>query len=168
MAQRFYADPANFGVGLPVIGANSITFSEADPIVVNSSGFLDLASTSSKILGFSLETIGALTSDNQTVAGVCPKYVYAEGVLVVFPIAAAVAATQTMLGEYFIFSGTTSGAFTLNATSSATVGQLLALGLNPNNQSPNGAGSTTAGTAAELSELVVRAAFKQTDAYASS
>lgn len=163
MAQRFYNDPANFGIGYPVIGANSITFGIGDPVYINTSGFLDLVSTSSKVLGYSVDDVGLMTSSNQTVAFVTPKYCYADAVLMVFPFAAAAAATQTQVGEYAIVSANTSGAFTLNASTSATVGQFLIVGINPNNQ-----GSTSAGSAAELSEVVVRAAFLQAELYASS
>ncbi len=156
MAQRFLNDTAGFGVGYPIIGANSVTFTEADPVYINTSGFLALGTSSDKVLGFSTDTISTLASDNQTVAKVCPKYLYHDAVLVVYPLAAAAAATQTMIGEYVVISGTTSGAFTVG-TNSATVGQFLVVGINPNNN-----GSVTDGTTAELSELVLRVAFPQT------
>lgn len=162
MAQRFLQDPANFGVGYPIIGANSIAFSEADPVYINTSGFLALGTASDKVLGYSLDTITALASDNQTVAMVCPKYCYADAVLVVIPLAAAAAATQTMIGEYVVLSGVTSGAMTVT-TNSATVGQFLVLGINPANN-----GSVSAGSTAELSELVLRASFIQPFTSASS
>lgn len=153
MAQRFYGDPLAGGVGYPVIGANSITFSAADPVVINSSGFLDLSTTSTKILGWAIDDSVVMTSTNQTVAFVCPKYVEAKNVKVVLPTASAVALTQTSVGEYFVLSGTTSGAFTVNTTSSATVGQLLCLGFNPDND-----GTTTDGVfkvAADAGETTV-------------
>lgn len=162
MAQRFLNDAAGFGVGYPVIGANSVTFSEADPVYINTSGFLAIGTATDKILGYSNETITALAADNQTVAMITPKYVYADAMLMVYPLAAAAAATQTMVGEYTDISGTTSGSFTLNASTSATAGQFLILGLNPNNS-----GSTTAGSTTELSELVVRASFLQSATTAS-
>lgn len=156
MAQRFYNDPAGFGTGYPIIGVNSATFSEGDPVYINTSGFLALGTASDKVLGYSTDTISALTSDNQTVAMVCPKYFYEDAVVMIYPLAAAAAATQTMIGEYTDISGTTSGSFTMNASTNATTGQFLILGINPNN-----GGSVSAGTTAELSELVVRVALRQ-------
>lgn len=146
MAQRFYNDPAGFGIGYPVIGANSATFSEADAVYINTSGFLDVATTSSRILGFSNETISALASDNQTVAKVTPKYVYTNGVLVVYTASGAI--TQTMVGEYADFSSTTSGAQTVSNTTSATTGQVFIVGFDP-----AGDGTTT--------DVVIQAAEPQ-------
>ncbi len=161
-SQRFFDDPAGLGVGYPVIGDNSAVFSLADPVFIDTDGFLDICTTSSKILGYSLATL-TMASDNETVAQVCPQYVYQEGVLMVYPITGAGAATQTMVGSYTVFSDVTSGGFTTSASDSDTVGQLFIVGINPVN-----GGSTTAGSATELSELVVKAAFKQTDTYAAS
>ena len=153
MAQRFLNDPAGYGVGYPIIGANSITFNEADAVYVNTSGFLDIASTSSAILGFSLETAAAMASDNQTNAKICPKYAYAEGVIVVYPASGAI--TQTMVGEYANFSSATAGAQTVSNSTSATVGQFFITGFDPNND-----GTTT--------DVVVKVAFRQDRTTASS
>ncbi len=131
MSQRFFNDPAAFGVGYPVIGANSIAFATADAVYINTSGFLDIATTSSRILGFSVDDVSTLTSDNQTVAKVCPKYVYANNIIMVFPASGAI--TQTMVGEYADFSSTTSGAQTVSNSTSATAGQLFIIGFDPAN-----------------------------------
>jgi hypothetical protein len=153
MAQRFLHDPAAFGVGYPVIGYDSIVFYTADAVYIDSNGYLNTASTSSKILGYSLDNI-TMSATNSTVAKVCPKYVYAENVEMVYP--ASTTLTQTMVGEYAVFSSATAGAQTLNAsTTSGTVGQFLILGFQLADD-----GTTYEG--------IVKAAFKQSDCYASS
>ena len=153
MAQRFLRDSAAFGNGYPVIGYDSIVFYVADAVYIDSNGFLNTASTSSKILGYAVENI-TMSSTNSTVAKVCPKYVMAEEVEMVYPASGAI--TQTMVGEYAVFSAATAGAQTIAYnTTSATVGQFLIVGFDP-----AGDGTTT--------DVVVRAAFKQSDCYASS
>lgn len=151
MAQRFLQDPSAFGTGYPVIGANSEAFAVGDAIYINTSGFLAVATTSSKILGYS---VGAITmaSDNQTVGLVKPQYVYAENVLMVYPGDSA--CTQTKIGEYADFVSTTSNAQTINGTVGAT-GQFLVVGFDP-----AGDGTTT--------DYVVIAAERQKDGYAQS
>ncbi len=153
MSQRFYSDPEANGVGYPVIGDNSAAFSIADPVFIDTDGFLDTCTTSSKVLGYSLDTV-TMAADNETVAQVCPEYVYADLVHVIYPAATSVF-SQTQVGSYFIFSGTTSGAFTVNITNSDTVGQLQLLGFDPAKD-----GTTTDG--------VFRATFRQGDTYAAS
>lgn len=145
MAQRFARDPAFYGVGYPVIGANSIVFNTADALYINTSGFLDIASTTSKIFGYSLGDI-TMASDNQTVAKVKPPYAPAQGVEVIYPANGAI--TQTMVGEYTVFSSATAGAQTISNTTSATVGQFVVLGFDPDND-----GTTT--------DVVVKAAVDQ-------
>jgi hypothetical protein len=155
MSQRFYSDPLAQGVGYPVIGDNSAVFNYADAVFIDTDGFLDTATTSSKIMGFCIAS-GPLTmtSDNETVAMVCPQYVYSDNVQVIYPAASSVF-SQTLVGSYFVFSGTTSGAFTMNITNSDTVGQFQLLGFNPDND-----GTTTDG--------VFRVALDQRDVSASS
>lgn len=155
MSQRFWSDPLAQGVGYPVIGGNSVVFNSADPVYIDTSGFLQIATTSSKIMGFHVD-LGpvTMTSDNQTVAQVCPKYVYAANVQVVYTAATSVF-SQTQVGSYFILSGTTSGAITVNITNSDTVGQLQLLGFDP-----EVSGTTTEG--------VFRVAFDQGAVSASS
>lgn len=154
----FFQDTSNFGVGYPVIAANSVTFSEADPVYINSSGFLALATTSSAILGFSLDTIGAVTASNQTVGLVCPKYLNADEVLAVYPTSDGSSFTQASVGQYFVLSGVTSGAMTINSTGSATTGQFILLGFGPD--SPT-VGLGSGGTA---SNGLFRVAANQGDA----
>lgn len=151
MAQRFLNDPAGFGVGYPVIGGNSAAFSYADAVYIDTSGWLQVATTSSKVLGFALDTV-TMASDNQTVAKVCPKYVYADGVLVV--LGGDSACTQTKVGEYADLVTTTSGSQVLNGTTGAT-GQFFVLGFDP-----EGDGTTT--------DYVIRVAEPQTFGFAQS
>src|ERR1035437_9807354 len=98
MSQRFYSDPLAQGVGYPVIGDNSAVFNYADAVFIDTDGFLDTATTSSKIMGFCIAS-GPLTmtSDNETVAMVCPHYVYSDNVQVIYPAASSVF-SQTLVG----------------------------------------------------------------------
>lgn len=152
MASRFLTDPTANGVGYPVIAANSVALSVADAVYINTSGFMDVASTSSKVLGFSLDTITAVAGDNQTVAKVCPKYCYPDGVTIV--ITGDSACTQTKVGEYADLVTTTTGAQVLNGTVGAT-GQFFVIGFDPNAD-----GTTT--------DYVVMVAEPQQSGYAQS
>jgi hypothetical protein len=151
MAQRFLQDPAALGVGYPIIGNNSVALAVGDAVTINGGGFLDIASTSGKILGYCLEAV-TMASDNETVAKVCPKYTYAEDVLMVYPTDEAV--TQTSVGQYADFSSATTNAQTLNLVAGAT-GQFLVIGFDP-----TGDGTTT--------DAVVIAAERIKDGYAQS
>jgi len=154
MAQQqvFLHDPAGYGDGYPIIGANSIVFYNADAVYINTSGFLDIATTTSKILGYAVENI-TMAATNQTVAKVCPKYVYADVVEMVYPTSGAI--TQTMVGEYAVFSSATAGSQTISNTTSATVGQFLVIGFDPFASS-------------DTSAVVVKAAYRQDDCYSAT
>ena len=129
MAQRFLTNPDDKGVGYPVIGGNSVQFSVGDAVYIDTSGWLAIATTSSRIIGYCLEDI-TMSATNQTVAKVCPKYTPADEVLMVYTGAAA--GTQTMIGEYVDFSTVTTGAQVVNTSStSSSSGQFLILGVDP-------------------------------------
>lgn len=128
MAQRFLNDPLAQGVGYPVIGKDSIVFYIADALYIDTDGLLTTATTGSKILGYSLENV-TMAATNSTVAKVCPKYVYAQNVLVVYPADEALA--QTGVGAYTVFASATAGSQTLDGTISDTVGQFQIIGFNP-------------------------------------
>lgn len=152
MAQRFRTDPYATGLGYPVIAKNSEAFATGDAVYIDTSGFLAKATTSSKVLGFALDTV-TVASDNQTVAKVCPKYVPAMDVLMQYT--ADVAVTQTKIGEYADFSAVTSGGFTVGVNGSGATGQLFILGFDP-----EGDGSTD--------QVVVKVAEPQQLAFAQS
>lgn len=124
--QRFLQEYTKSDMGYPVIAANSTTFSKADPLTINASGFLIVATAGTKIIGFSLEDV-TTTSTNQTVAMYCPQYVKAQGVVMAFT--ADQAAVQGDVGGYADLSGTT-GAIQINLATGAT-GQFLVLGIGP-------------------------------------
>lgn len=149
MAQRFRRDPANYSVGAPIIVANSKALSVADAVSINSSGFLDVAGTSAKILGYSLDDIAAVASNNQTVAQVTARYVYADAVEVVYPISGGVAATVANLGQYCNLVTTTTGAQNVTAAASmgANTGQFLVMEFTPENDG--------------VAEVTVKAAWRQ-------
>jgi hypothetical protein len=134
MSQYFLRVADKGGVETPIIGNNSEALSYADAVTIDSDGFITVASTSSKILGFCLET-KTMASDNETVAKYCPLILPADGVTMVYTADQAV--TQTDIGTYADLVTTTSGAQVLNLAGGAT-GQFIVVGFDPNND-----GSTT-------------------------
>ena len=130
-------------VGYPIIGVASTKFSIGDPVYIDSNGFLALATTSSKILGFCIENY-TTSASNATTEKYCPQYINAEGVVVAFTISAAVA--QTDIGAYSDVATATSGAIVLNGASAAT-GQFLILGIGPLDN-----GATTTEVAVSVAE----------------
>lgn len=132
MGQKFARDPAGHGRGYPVIGANSEAFAFADPVYIDTSGWLALATTSSKILGFYVGAGETMASDNQTVAKKTPDYVYASGVEMVY--GADQDATQTDVGAYADIGTATTGAIELNLAAGST-GQFFVIGFDPENDS---------------------------------
>ena len=132
--QKFRHDPAGYGRGYPIIGANSEEFSQADAVFINSSGFLELADVGGKILGYYAGQGETMASDNQTVAKKTPDYVYAESVEMVY--GADQDCTQTDVGAYADFGTVTTGAFELNLAAGST-GQFLVLGFDPENDANN-------------------------------
>lgn len=134
MAQYFLRTPDKGGVETPIIGNNSSQFSYADALTIDGDGFITVASTSSKIIGFSLEDV-TMASDNETVAKYCPLILPADGVTMVYTADQAV--TQTDIGAYADLGTTTTGAQVLNLAGGAT-GQFIVVGFDPNND-----GSTT-------------------------
>ena len=135
MTQKFLADPAGRGAGYPVIGGNSVQFSHADPVYIDTSGWLAISSTTNKVLGYYVGQGETMASDNQTVAKKTPDYVYASGVEMVF--GSDQACTQTDVGAYADMGTATTGAFELNLNSGGT-GQYLVIGFDP-----DGDGSTS-------------------------
>lgn len=132
MGQDLYKDRLHPGMGVPIIGANSVQFTSFDGVYADSNGFLALATAGSKILGFARQDV-TLASDNQTVAKVKPSYLPHHGMLLVY--GADQACTQTDIGAYADYGTATTGAFNLNLAAGAT-GQFLVLGfgtdINPN------------------------------------
>lgn len=128
--QQFITDPEGLGLGFPIIGANSIQFSVGDAVYINTSGFLDLSSTTNRILGFSTDSV-TMSATNQTVALVCPAYVPAGQVTMYYPMSSA--PSQTMIGEYADFSSATTNAQTVSSTTSASTGQFFIVGIDTTN-----------------------------------
>lgn len=132
---RFYKIPVDAAYEKPAIAGNSVAFNIGDAVYVDTSGFLAIATTSSKIYGFVMEAFTA-ASDNQTVAKYKPTVLPAiPGVQVVLTSSAAMG--QTNIGEYSDLSTVTSGAQVLNGTSAAT-GQFYIVDVDP-----EGEGTTT-------------------------
>jgi len=139
MGQRFLRDVAGLGRGYPVIGANSEQFSHADPVYINSSGFLAVfaQSTNPAVLGYYCGQGETMSSTNQTVAKKCPDYVYAHGVEMVF--GADQAATQTDVGDFCDMGTSTTGAYQIDlAAGQSNEKSFFVLGFDP-----DGDGTTT-------------------------
>lgn len=139
--QKFHRDPSGLGRGYPIIGKNDQQFSHADALLIDSSGWLALATTSSKVLGYYTGQGETMTADNQTVAKVTPDYCYAANVEMVY--GADQDATQTDIGAYADFGTATTGAFELNLAAGST-GQFLVLGFDPEDEQDNDAVVVTA------------------------
>lgn len=132
--QKFLRDVSGYGRGYPIIGGNSVQFSHADPVYIDTSGWLQISSTTNKILGYYAGPGITMASDNQTVDKVCPDYVYAEGVEMVF--GSDQDCTQTDIGAYADIGTATTGAFELNLAAGST-GQFLVLGFDPEGTGDN-------------------------------
>jgi|ERR1035437_7611516 hypothetical protein len=129
MSQEFRTDPQLIGLGYPILGLNSQQLSKVDGVSIDTSGRLILATNSSRIHGFSNDD-RTMTSDNETVAKVCPQYVPAFDTEIF--ITADQAVVQTQVGDYVVYAVVTTGIQTVSAsTSSATVGQFEVLGFDP-------------------------------------
>jgi len=124
MAQKFLNVRHDVQSGYPIIGKNSTQFSQVDPVVADSSGWLDIAGTTTKVLGFSTDD-RTMASTNQTVAKIKPTYVPSQGVLA--QITADQAVTQTDIGAYADTGTATTGAFVVNLVA-GTSGQFHVLG----------------------------------------
>lgn len=121
---RFKRDPLEKGVAYPIIGVANTKFSVGDAVYIDSNGYLALATTSSKILGYCIED-KTTSATNATVEKYCPQYVYAEDVEI--EIDSDQACAQTDVGAYADLGTVTSGAMVLNLSAGAS-GQFLVLG----------------------------------------
>ena len=133
--QKFRHDPDLVGSGFPIIAINSGSLNEADAVYIDTSGWLAVVGTTSKVLGFSLEKI-TIASDNQTVDKVKPKYAPWLGVQMVY--GADQDCTQTDIGAYADMGTATSGSQELNLSAGGT-GQFLVLGFDPDDESDDDA-----------------------------
>lgn len=148
--QYFLKDPMSLGVEYPIIGKNSVVFAPADPVYIDSNGFIDLCDAATLVLGYAIDDI-TMASDNQTVDKVCPKIAPALGHIMSFPNNGSHDFAQTDIGAYANFETVTTNAFDINNTTAAN-GQVLILGFDPHNDSDDDQG-------------VVRAAELQRFAY---
>lgn len=133
MSQRFLSGENRDNMGYPIIGANSVVFSHADPVYIDSNGFLALATAGSRVIGFALGS-QTMAATNETVAKVKPEYIKAEKVVMAFP--SDQDCTQTDVGAYADFGTATTGAFNINLAAT-TAGQVIVLGFDPNGESDN-------------------------------
>lgn len=140
--QYFLGEMIDPVTGYPVIGINSGAFATADALYIDSNGWLTVVSTSSKVLGFSLDN-RTMAAANQTVAKVKPLYTPWLGIVAVYT--ADQACVQTDIGAYADLVTVTSGAQVLNLVA-GTSGQFHVLGFDP-----DGDGTTTL-TVVEVAE----------------
>jgi len=135
--QKFLRDPSLLGRGYPIIGANSEVLATADPLYINSSGFLaTVAAADTKFIGYYTGQGETMSSDNETVAKVTPDYVYADNVEMVF--GSDQDCVQTDVGAYADFGTYTTGAYELNLSAGST-GLMLVLGFDPEGESDDDA-----------------------------
>jgi hypothetical protein len=125
---QVFLDEGGAKQGRPVIGKNSQQFSKGDAVLIDSNGFLALATTTGKQTGWCLED-STMAADNQTVAQVCPLYTEAEDVEVVLTCATALA--QTNVGEYTNYATAATGNFVVSASTSATSGTVAITQIDP-------------------------------------
>ncbi|MEA2036220.1 MAG: hypothetical protein U9O94_01830 [Nanoarchaeota archaeon] len=134
--QKFRSDPNGYGIGYPVLGVASVEFSHADPVYIDSDGYLALATSGSLIVGWYTGQGETMAATNATVEKVKPNYVYALGVEMV--IGSDQDATQTDIGAYADFGTATTGAFEINLAAGSAA-QLFILGFDPEDESDDDA-----------------------------
>ena len=123
--QRFHKQK-DARVGTPIIVANSTTIAFADPLIIDSDGFIIVATAGTKIIGHALAAIVS-AADNETVAKKTIQYLENKGVEMVFT--SDQACTQTDIGAYADLSGTT-GAIQINLAAGSS-GQYLIKAFDP-------------------------------------
>ena len=133
--QDFFRANNGYKRGQPFIGKNSGVFAKADPVGVNSDGFLETVSAGQKILGYANEN-KTCTSDNQTVAKYKPEYVLADGHEMIFNADADWSDAYLAGEQYKDFGTVTSGAFQI-ARANITGGQVKVIGYDPFGESDN-------------------------------
>ena len=124
-----------------VIGANSTTFTQGDPVSINGSGFLVVESSNSAIYGVVVAT-STTTSSNQTVAKVTP-YVQPVDLDYEWLMGTNSDLTQASIGVYYQLTGTT-GAVLVDVATGAVTGtlrQVVCTGVDPNTLGGTGTGS---------------------------
>ena len=83
--QKFLRDPSLLGRGYPVLGKASEVFANADPVYIDSDGYLAVIEAGDqKFLGYYTGQGVTLASTNATVEKVTPDYVYADDVEMIF------------------------------------------------------------------------------------
>jgi len=153
--QKFLRDPAGLGRGYPVIGVASGAFAYADPVYIDSNGYLaTLAAATSGVLGYYVGQGETMASTNATVAKKCPDYVMAEGVEMVF--GSDQACTQTDVGTQCDFGTYTSGAFELDlAGGQSNEVTMFIIGFDPDGESDTDAVVVIAATLQKLGYAIV-------------
>lgn len=150
MSQKFYKVSPDVALE-SAEGLNSAVFAKADPVTMNSDGYLIYATAGSKVLGFSVDDV-TMAAANNTTPHVRVNYIPAiPGVQMQYT--ADQACTQTDIGAYADLVGTT-GATQINLSAGST-GMFYVKDFDPNQD-----GTTT--------EVIVETAEPQTAAFAQS
>jgi hypothetical protein len=148
MSQKFYKVSPDVALE-SAEGLNSAVFAKADPVTIDSNGYLIYATAGSKVLGFSVDDV-TMAAANNTTPHVRVNYVPAvPGVQMQYT--ADQAAVQTDIGAYADLVGTT-GATQINLLAT-TAGQFYVKDFDPNQD-----GTTT--------EVIVETAEPQVSAAA--
>lgn len=128
MPQRIHREVIKTGLGEPIVGANSVAFTENDAVYIDGSGFTALVTTSSLVYGVARQTV-TMAATNQTVALVKVPVRTVDGLHMLY--GADQAATATDRGAYADFGTITTGAQVINLAA-GTSGQMHVLGFNLN------------------------------------
>ena len=137
MSQRFLRGQNVDNLGYPIIGKNSEVFAEADPVTIDSNGFLDgltTPGTTTRVIGFHLGA-ATMAATNQTVAKVKPQYIKADKCEMAFP--SDIDCTQTDVGVAAHFTtGSATGAFVVDLLAGGD-GPVFVLGFDPDGLADN-------------------------------
>src|SRR3990167_8692981 len=113
MPQAIFERLVNHGHA-QVIGQNSRQFTTADPLKVDTDGFLDLVDAVNERIGFISNADQTMAADNQTVRRLRPITFGARDCLLLYGTSAALAAADAGLWQEF--DTFTTGAFRVLAT----------------------------------------------------
>lgn len=155
MASVLWRNDLNRGTQASHIGGNSVQFSLNDAVYADTSGFLAIATTTSKVLGFSAQNVTCAAANQTASNPTRPLFLPYHGVHMLITADQAGAATDQ--DAYADLVTTTTGAQVLNLAAGAT-GQFYVHDFNPHRD-----GIVTATT-----DIVVSIAEPQELAFAQS
>ena len=149
-AQVFQEGTKESNARYDVIGKNSEAFTVGDVVTIDNTNGLKVAGATDVVAGVVIKTV-TMTSDNQTVAKVCPAYIPAENTVFLMGSNADFTGNVSDPGDYYKLTGTT-GAQQVDGTSGVqtTTSRIVEIvKVDPKNIGGTGSGSG-------LRELLVR------------